>query len=404
VAFELSTPKSKHTADRTLFPHHLWQLLLAAALLLPAAWGPLWGQTPDACSVLPSVSIPESDRPTIADVRAAGVKMDVAIPPKVFGVRPKFIRTGCDAFFLYYSDTPGHAKQARSCVLAKLGLFASGTDPERAQQIHNLAIDSQGFPSKIPALDQVRLDQTDAMVLAMIYANGESVTKNLSLARQFICKTQQPPASPSVPEQLKLFDYLVATEARFDFCKDPGKGDFGRGADYVCLGMELRKATHTRQQTEAAIAAASASELRLAFAALQQAWRALDEANARMGEADCGGGNGCGGMLEAAELAFVRKWILDLDAVRNGSALAADTPASSLPIVDAELNRRYRESLADADTFGDKNGTAVREAERAWIRYREAWVAYGTLRWPETMPDQWRAWQTVEWTKALGGG
>jgi hypothetical protein len=388
-------------ADRTLFPHHLWQSLLAAALLLPAAWGPLWGQTPDACSALPSVSIPESDRPTIADVRAAGVRLDVAIPPHVFGVRPTFIRTGCDPFFLYYSDAPGHVKQARSCVLAKLGLFASGTDPAQAQQIYNLAIDSQGFPSKIPALDQVRLDQTDAMVLAMIYGNGESVTKNLPLARQFICKVEQPPASPSVPEQLKLFNHLVATEGHFDFCKDPG--GFGRGADYVCLGMELRKATHTRQQTEAAIAAASASELRVAFAALQQAWRALDEANARKDEAYCGSGNGCGGMLEAAELAFVRRWILDLDAVRNGSALAADTPASSLPIVDADLNRSYRELLTDADISGDKNGTAAREAERAWIRYREAWVVYGTLRWPETTPDQWRAWQTVEWTKALGG-
>ena len=403
MVFEPNTPKSKNMADRTLFPHHLWQSLLAAALLLPAARGPLWGQTPDACSALRSVSIPESDRPTIADVLAAGVRLDVAIPPNVVGVRPKFIRTGCDPFFLYYSDTPGHAKQARSCVLAKLGLFASGTDPARAQQIYNLAIDSQGFPSKIPALDQIRLDQTDAMVLAMIYGNGESVTKNLPLARQFICKVEQPPASPSVPEQLKSFNHLVATEGRFDLCKDLGKEDFGRGAGYVCLGMELRKATHTRQQTEAAIAVASTSELRLAFAALQQAWRTLDEANARKDEADCGGGNGCGGMLEAAELAFVQRWITDLDAVRNGSALAADTPASSLPIVDAELNRRYRESLADADTFGDKNGTAVREAERAWIRYREAWVVYGTLRWPETMPDQWRAWQTAEWTKVLGG-
>lgn len=108
-------------------------------------------------------------------------------------------------------------------------------------------------------------------------------------------------------------------------------------------------------------------------------------------------------MLAAAELNFVRRWITDLDAVRNGSALTAEIPASSLPKADLDLNRWYRKLLTDAHIVGDDDVTAVREAERAWIRYREAWVVYGTLRWPETVPDQWRAWQTVEWTKAIGG-
>ena len=71
---------------------------------------------------------------------------------------------------------------------------------------------------------------------------------------------------------------------------------------------------------------------------------------------------------------------MDLGAVRNGSALAADSPASSLSIVDADLNRSYRELLTNADISADKNGTAVRDAERAWIRYREDWMVYGTLR------------------------
>jgi hypothetical protein len=287
--------------------------------------------------------------------------------------------------------------------MVKLGLFAKGTDPAQAQQIFSLAIDSKGFSLSVPTLDQVGLNQADAMVLAMIYGNGEGVTKNLPLARQFICKQVQPPASPSPLEQLKLFDYLVATEGRFDFCKDPEKEDFGRGAYFVCVSMQLGRATHTRQQTEAAIAAASAPELRPAFIALQQAWGVLDQARARKDEVDCGGGNGCPGMLAAAELNFVRRWLTDLDAVRNGSALAAETPASSLPEADLDLNRWYSKLLTDAHIFGDDDVTGVREAERAWIRYREAWVVYGTLHWPETVPDQWRAWQTVEWTKANGG-
>lgn len=391
-------------AHRALFSHRLWQRILAAALLAPALYGPLWAQTLDDCSTLTKVPIPKSDLPTIADVSAAGVQLDAVIPPEVLGVRPKFVRTGCDPLSLYYGDALGHVKQARSCIFAKLGLFANGTDPQRAQQVYNLAIDSQGNSWKIPELEEVGLDQTDAMVLAMIYGNGESVTKNLPLARQFICKSEQPPASPSVSEQLKMFNRLVAKDGRFDFCKNSGKEDFGRGADYVCLRMKLEKATHTKEQLETAIAYPSESGLKLSFAALQQAWRALDEANAQRAEADCGGGNGCPGVLEAAELEFVGTWITDLNAVRNGSAPTVNTPASLLPKADADLNSLYRMLLRDEDIFGDKNVSALRKAEMAWIRYREAWVAYGTLRWPGTVPDQWRAWQTIEWTNVLRPG
>lgn len=386
-------------ADRTFHDSRLIASLLISVLL---ACCPLGAQTPDACSALPKVSVPESDRPTIADVRAAGVEVD-----RVFsrtaplpGVRPTFVRTGCSAFVLYYSDTPGHVKQARSCVLAQLAQFAKGTDPARAQHVYDLVINSEGFPSKVPEFDQVRLEPTDAMVLAMIYGNGEGVKRNLPLARQFVCKANQPPASPTVIEQLALFNHIVATQGRFDFCKDSG-GDFGRGANYVCLGLELEKVRRTVHQQESAITAASAPELKRSFAALQRAWHALDEAKAHKDEIECGGGTGCGGMMEEADIGSMKPWLASLAAVRAGTAQAAGTDAATLAQLDTKLNIAYQQLLTNDGFGGDQSVPTAREAERVWIKYREAWVTYGTQRWPETSADQWRAWQTAEWLRTL---
>jgi uncharacterized protein YecT (DUF1311 family) len=284
-------------------------------------------------------------------------------------------------------------------VLAQLGQFAKGTDPARAQQIYDLVINSQGFPSKVPEFDQVGLEQTDAMVLAMIYGNGEGVKRNLPLARLFVCKANQPPASPTVIEQLALFNQIVATQGRFDFCNSDV--DFGRGANYVCLGVELEKVRRTVQQQESAIMTASAPELKRSFAALQRAWHALYEAKAHQDRTECGSGSGCGGITEEAEIGSMGPWLASLAAVRAGTAQAAGTDAATLTQLDAKLNLAYQQLLTNDGSGGDQSVPAAHETERLWIKYREAWVTYGTQRWPETSADQWRAWQTAEWLRIL---
>jgi len=50
-----------------------------------------------------------------------------------------------------------------------------------------------------------------------------------------------------------------------------------------------------------------------------------------------------------------------------------------------------------------RNLRKIRDADRAWLKYREAWVQFGASRWPQIPADQWRAWQTAEWTALLSG-
>jgi uncharacterized protein YecT (DUF1311 family) len=43
----------------------------------------------------------------------------------------------------------------------------------------------------------------------------------------------------------------------------------------------------------------------------------------------------------------------------------------------------------------------IRNTERAWLAYREAWVEFGGLKWPKVSADSWRTWLTQERTAEL---
>ena len=43
----------------------------------------------------------------------------------------------------------------------------------------------------------------------------------------------------------------------------------------------------------------------------------------------------------------------------------------------------------------------IRDTERVWIRYRDAWVAFGAKRYPSVPADAWRTWATTERERQL---
>ena len=70
---------------------------------------------------------------------------------------------------------------------------------------------------------------------------------------------------------------------------------------------------------------------------------------------------------------------------------------ASLSKVDAELNAYYssimrRESLEDAGTIS-KEG--IRETQRTWLAYRDAWASFAAQRYPARSAAEWKAWMTA---------
>ncbi len=61
---------------------------------------------------------------------------------------------------------------------------------------------------------------------------------------------------------------------------------------------------------------------------------------------------------------------------------------------DARLNAAYRKALQDAEEHKQDHGSAVkpdgiREAERAWLKYRNAWIAFAMMHYPGVRGDAW---------------
>ncbi len=348
-------------------------------------------QSKDACSVLPPANVPEQDRPAVADVRAAGVPVGVA-PVYMLSPGTKPFQTRCSAIDLYYGNEPDRLNKARSCVLAQLGLFRTDVPPPQAKDVQSLAAGGATAPDNI--------DSSDGLVLAMLYGNGEGVERNLPLARQFICRYSDGIASASPAEHLQEFDKLMAAGGRFAVCTEDGSS-FGRSADYVCLGIHLAKTAKDIEAQEAAAVAASQPALTPSLLALEKAWQGFYSSYSIMDVTICDEGTGCGPITEKDALDVSRAWLDVLKAVHTGHPPAAGVNAASFRELYQQLNQQYRKKLAQFKTGCEGCTESIHQADRDWLVYRDAWVQYGSLRWPAIPAGQWRAWQTALWLDLL---
>jgi len=333
---------------------------------------------PEKCDALPHVTVPEQDLPAAGETKAS---CDALSHNHGAELR-------CDGLSLYYSNFPGHIEMARSFALSELGLFGK-----------------KGAPAA-PSAAETSIDGADALTLAMIYANGEGVTRNLPLARQFVCQDGDGVAISPADELLQQFDDAVKKDGRFDACQDGG-GAFGRSFNYQCLGLQGEQALEEIPKREEPILTGSSPEQRASFKKLAAAYNDFQDAYSVLKATECEGGTGCGPISENADLTIERTWLAALSAVQAGSPPCSTVSAATFAQLDSDLNKQYKDELHDSymDTSANDQSKPiaplVRAADRAWLKYRDAWISYGHLRWPAVPADQWRAWQTKEWIDLL---
>ncbi|HEY0795611.1 MAG TPA: hypothetical protein VGD64_07500 [Acidisarcina sp.] len=366
--------------------------LTAASAILLACLSAIAQKLPDGCDRLQPVSVPEGDRPTLADAKSAGVKVELAQLPESARRAPD-PSTGCSGIALYYGNVPGHFVKARSCVLSQLGIFRKDVTEAEAKAAQRIAAGGAAEPS-----------DADGLVLAMLYGNGEGVRRNLPLAGTFICQYSEGIESAPASQHLQEFRKIIARGGQFDVCAEGGVS-FGRSTNYICLGLEQERVARETDRAEAAVLAVSTPTLKASFLDLRSTWRQFHQAYGEMEDRLCDGGTGCGPITESDDLMLMRSWLAGLQSIRNGSPPALRFKASDFLKLDADLNAQYRGKLDEVKDCGDHPciGPSIRIADRAWMKYREAWVRFGKLRWPAVPADEWRAWLTTEWIALLTG-
>jgi hypothetical protein len=282
------------------------------------------------CAVAASVDVPATDVP------------DAATRAQL---------SGCDSEALYYG----------------IGVEA---DPVRARQCALVERE---------AGDEAPFGGTS--ILLLVYANGRGAARNLDLATRFACELGGAPAETE--SRLEHLRRMRADAAEtMDVCDDATSG---LSAGYCASHEERIHEVERTRRNDAALARLPPERRALvdsARAAAEAFFDAREES-----EVDLSGTARAAFQID--ERASLEEALVgDLELLSRAAppeVAAGATPESA----DTELNRRYRRALR-ADPLGTITKDGIRDTERAWLRYRDAWSALAQAVAPETAT----AWTT----------
>jgi len=231
-------------------------------------------------------------------------------------------------------------------------------------------------------------------MLSVLYANGEGVKKNLPLAIRFAC--EQGGAEAEIEDRIRhlesLRDKPAAPGSKFRSCDDM--------TSFIMMGYcsayDKELTDQKRTGDLRALSSAWLQTQQTAFNALVQTEQAYSEAHGEW-EIDASG------LLRAANEIGAEQNLRDkfLKALRSFEK--GDLPhgsADDFAKADARLNALYRKVLASAEEHKSDLGAVqpkgVRTAERAWLKYRDAWVVFAKLRYPSVSPESWLTLLTAD--------
>lgn len=229
-------------------------------------------------------------------------------------------------------------------------------------------------------------------LLAEVYANGWGVARDTRLATALVCHGSE------VPAELMA---MVATlqkktlDRPFLFCEHVTSGM--NGAE--CAAQAGAIADKKRAREIATIARGWKAPETAAFRDLRGAADAFFEAHAGSEQDNSGSGHLAFYIEEVGQKkdAFVSQ----LKAFEAGKRPPHDDFAAR----DRAMNAAYRHIIKDTDwnASGTLSAEGIRETQRKWLVYRDAWAKFGVLRYPGTSASDWNAWTTKRRTEELKG-
>jgi uncharacterized protein YecT (DUF1311 family) len=235
-------------------------------------------------------------------------------------------------------------------------------------------------------------------MLMAIYANGVGARRDLDVAIHLACGLDGAPAeSHGRVSHLAELRTQRWTGTDFHYCDDITSGLSGG----ICAGHRAQIEGARREAELARLVSGWTAREREVFAPLQRAFDAYVEAHAE-GEVEMSGTLRIAlyvGAQEAARTEFLRM-LRELEAGTAPVSSAAQHRAA-----DADLNLAYREALGAvrSEPSGTVTAEGIRDAQRAWLRYRDAFVAFAAIKYPRLSGDSIAAWLTRQRTQLLRG-
>ncbi len=232
-------------------------------------------------------------------------------------------------------------------------------------------------------------------VLSMLYANGLGVARNYDLAIRFACENTWA-ADAEMEGRLGHLEHMRdshSTATDFDLCDDATSG-LMEGA---CAEIGEREAKAKREQKLKTISAGWSPATKQAFVGLQKAEQAFADARGR-NETDLSGTGRAAFSIEASAKVH-DQFLANLERLAKG--LVPEASEVDYKAADAKLNADYRQMMAERSK--DKPGnpgevlvSGIRETERIWIKFRDAWVEFAKVAYPKVSTAQVGTWITKQ--------
>lgn len=243
------------------------------------------------------------------------------------------------------------------------------------------------------AQDAERLN--GSAVLAMIFANGVGVTKDIDLARKFVCEAGG--ESFDVQMRLKELSHPTTPEA-FDFCTGFG---YGYMKDH-CSDIHTQLAAKKRQNKVAIMTGQWSPTEKRALHTLETAKKLFFEARAEKETEALG--NNRHELQDKERTSLEDQFAHDLRFLHT--TLTKHYTSRDLQAADAELNKLYRDTLALATQKRQRGTTSItpedmRETERLWLQYCDAWIQLGMVSHPQESREHWKTWMTIRRVQQL---
>jgi len=268
---------------------------------------------------------------------------------------------------------PAEEKALASCVSldAYFGL-GQPADPGKARKCAYAEIDRG---AKAPLLG-------GKAILMMVYANGNGAARNYDAAIKLACELGGAPGDDAGRVyQLDRLKKQNWTGNNFSVCDHSS----GREMYEQCAILTERFDKIERDQKFNALIAAWKPAEKRAFHTL------LEEAN-KFYEVQAKNGVNLEGTFEVQEEIFFKNNLLSaLEAFERGEL--PKYSAEEFQKSEAEEQAAYLRTQNGPDTkWGTITRESVRKSQDAWLRYRNAWTAFGRQKYPSVSEQSWKAW------------
>ncbi|HET9183224.1 MAG TPA: hypothetical protein VFP59_13895 [Candidatus Angelobacter sp.] len=225
------------------------------------------------------------------------------------------------------------------------------------------------------------LDLAGRATLMMVYANGKGADRNLDIALKLACEMKGGPGdvAGNIYELERLKKYPPS--AKFSVCDHSASRHLYESC--AILGDKFDRLERAKE-----IDAFSSSLTKKQ----QEAFSHLDEAAEAFFKSRASSEIDLRPTFQVQEMAFMEnEFIKKLQQLQHGQLPSFS--ATDLHKAQADLDKAYADTQKDPKRqWGTATVEGVRKTQQVWLAYRNAWVNFGKVTYPNVNADAWRTW------------